>query len=344
MENHGTRRGMTGNVLRLKGCGLVRPLLASACLCLFASLSCGDCMMPAMESALYPLLSPGNIQSRATGPYGDMFDVLTNDARQETLQAYRALILVGDVDLDERNQADKARESCMFAKRLMDYVENGGTLMINARQIRGGVFSDSFLGCKITSEMGEGRLGYSLLDGAVIAENKTFSYQRLEPKTAVPLILRADADGKRDALVTANRYGKGVVILTAPDYMKEPGNKGGMLDMFANLMEHMRDELLPVRWEGNVEVLVNRNSRGWVVTLINNEGVTKKGGQKEEIDDTKKADVRVTLNKAAGGPEVKEIAEWVKGEKPEMRKTDDGAEVKITVPPGDIRILEFRMN
>jgi len=302
-----------------------------------------DYMMLAMESTLFPLLSL-NVQSRATGPYGDMFDVLTNNARLETLQAYRALLLVGDVDLDERNLSDNSRKRYMFAERLMDYVENGGTLIINARQIKEGVFPEAFLGCKISKERGEGQIGYSLLDGTVITENKSFAYQRLEPKSAIPLLRAADTDGKKDALVTANKYGKGIVVLTAPDYMMEVGSKGQMLNMFTHLMGRLRDELMPIKWKGAVEVLVNRNAGGWVVTLINNEGVTKKGGQKEGVDDTKKADVWVKLDKRAGGLQVKEITEWVKGEKAEMKKTPEGTEVKITIPPGDIRILEFRMN
>ncbi|MDD5482201.1 MAG: hypothetical protein PHP98_00920 [Kiritimatiellae bacterium] len=295
----------------------------------------GDYMMRAVNNSLFPW--EDNVRSEGhtmvTSPYGDMFDVLTNNARLETLKTYRTLLLVGNVDLDK-----------LFAQRLLDYVSEGGTLLINAAQISDGTLPEAFLGCKILNERGEGRIWYSLLDGEAAAERKSFGYRRLKPISATPLIIRADGDNKKDALATMNEYGKGRVILTAPDYLYEVGSRNRMLNMFGYLMGHLRDELLPVRWEGNVEVLVNRSSRGWVVTLINNEGVLKKGGQKEMIDDTKKADVRVTLNKAAGGPEVKKIAEWVKGEKLEMRKTGNEAEVKITVPPGDVRILEFRMN
>ncbi|MDD5483487.1 MAG: hypothetical protein PHP98_07540, partial [Kiritimatiellae bacterium] len=304
----------------------------------------GDWMMPAVQSALFPFLVRKDSEARSTGPYGDMFDVLTNNARQETLRAYRALLLVGDVDLDVRDLADPKRKPYMFAKRLMDYVENGGTLMINARQIKAGVFPDSFLGCKITEERGEGQFGYSLPDDEVIKEDKPFKYQRLEPVTAIPLILRADTDGKQDALVTVNKCGKGMVIVTAPDYMMPAGGgERAMLNMFKHIMGGWRDELLPVKWTGDVEVLVNRNRNGWVVTLVNNEGVIKQAGQKEEFDAAHDQDVWLRLEKRAGGGQVKNIDEWIKGEKPEMRKTDDGAEVKITVPAGDIRILEFHL-
>ncbi|MFA6716689.1 MAG: hypothetical protein WCS27_15015, partial [Victivallaceae bacterium] len=290
-----------------------------------------DYMMRAVEATLFPTAVPLNLQSRATSPYGDMFDVLTNNARLETLQAYRALLLVGNVTLDK-----------LFAKRLIDYVNSGGTLLINARQVKVGTLPEVFLGCKILKERGQGRIGYSLLDGTVIPEEKPFEYQRLELKTATPLLLCADAGGKKDVLAAVNKYGKGQVILTAPDYMK--ASRTQMLNMFKHLMAHTRDELLPIEWTGHVEVLVNRNRGSWVVTLINNEGVTKKGGQKEVIDNKKTADVHLLLKKSAGGSKVKAISEWVKGGNCKVVKTGKGTETQITVPAGNVRILEFKMD
>lgn len=292
-----------------------------------------DYMMRAVEATLFPLAIPRNAQSRATSPYGNMFDVLTNNARLETLQAYRVLMLVGDVTLDKS-----------FAERLMQYVENGGTLLINAKQIPEGTLPESFLGCKILKECREGQIAYSLLNGEVINEQKPFTYTRLKLNEAKPLILCTDVDGKKESLVMTNKYGKGHVILTAPDYMMKPGRQDKMLAMFKHLMSHLSNELLPVEWDGHVEVLVNRNNESWVVTLINNEGVTKKGGDKEIVDESKNVDVRLLLKKDAGGANVKEITEWVKGDQLEMVKTEKGRAVLITVPAGDVRILEFKID
>jgi len=290
-----------------------------------------DYMMRAVESTLFPLAIPSNMQSRATSPYGDMFDVLTNNARLETLLAYRVLLLVGDVTLDK-----------LFAERLMKYVEDGGTLLINIKQIKEDVFPESFFGCKILQKRGKGQTGYSLLDGAVIQEEKPFEYQLLELKTAAALVLRADADGKKDVLVASNKHGKGRVILTAPDYLM--ASRTQMLNMFKHLMAHARNELLPIEWNGHAEVLVNRNNGGWVVTLINNEGVTKKSGEKEIVDESKNVDVQLLLKKDSGGANVKEIIEWVKGDKLEITKMENGIEVLLTVPAGDVRILEFKID
>lgn len=292
----------------------------------------GDYMMRAINNALFPweqgTYTDGK-RFQCTGPYGDIFDVLTNNARPETLQAYRALLLVGDVTLDK-----------LFAQRLIDYVKDGGTLLINVKQTKESLLPETFLGCKILKEHGEGRIGYSFLDNAVIIEQKSFAYQKIKPISAKPLILCVDEQGQENALVTINNYGKGKVILTAPDYLI--GSKNQMLNIFGYLMAHLRDELLPVKWEGNVEVLINRNSKGWIVTLINNEGSIKRPGEKEIFNKTKEIDVWLNLNEKAG--EVTEILEWTENKKVICKRTEKGTEVKVTVPPGSIRILEFLIN
>lgn len=201
----------------------------------------------------------------------------------------------------------------------------------------------SFLAFRHTTGLLTRKLPASF-DGTLIPEDKPFSCQRLGPKFAIPLILSADAGGEADALVTANQYRQGVVVLMAPDYMMASGSQTSMLNMFTHLMEKLRDELLPIKWRGEVEVLVNRNRGGWVVTLINNEGVIKKDAQEEAFDDTKQAEVWLRLEKQAGGLKVKKVAEWVIDEKLEMTRTAEGTEVVIMVPPGDVRILEFSID
>jgi hypothetical protein len=229
----------------------------------------------------------------------------------------------------------------LFAQRLIKYVKNGGTLIINAKQLKDFAFPEVFLGCKISKERNESRLGYSLLDGSVISEKKTFDYQKLEMGTAQPLVLSADIGKKENVLVASNKYGKGRVLVTAPDYMML--NNTQMLNIFTHLMARARDELLPIEWNGKVEVLLNRNAEGWVVTLINNEGVTKKGGQKQLVDSSKSVEVRLLLKKEAGGLKIKKIAEWVEGGEFEILKTSKGTQVKLVVPSGDVRILEFKI-
>ena len=46
----------------------------------------------------------------------------------------------------------------------------------------------------------------------------------------------------------------------------------------------MRDELVPLQISGRLESLYNRTTDGWIVTLVNNEGITKTYNEPPRID------------------------------------------------------------
>ena len=84
---------------------------------------------------------------------------------------------------------------------------------------------------------------------------------------------------------------------------------------------------------GEVEYLVNRNARGWVVTLFNNRGVYK---SQQGLGQVNRAEsVEVTLE--ANGAPFKRAAEWTTDEE---LKVSSGA-VKLNIPPGGVRIVEL---
>jgi hypothetical protein len=226
----------------------------------------------------------------------------------------------------------------------MQYVEGGGTLLINAKQVEGSPLSEHFLGCAMTKERGEGKTSFGILDSTVISETKNFGFRRLNPTTAVPLVFLADSVGEETPLVLANSYGRGTVIVTAPDYLYESGSENRMLKLFSYLMQHLADELVPVRVEGNVERIICRNSTGWVVTLINNGGLSRQGGMPMVFDEKKRVEATVTLLTEAGGEKVSAAREWMEAQAVPLQKGKDGVMAKVIVPPGDVRILEFQMN
>ena len=84
------------------------------------------------------------------------------------------------------------------------------------------------------------------------------------------------------------------------------------------LLLKIQDETMPVRVAGDVQWLVNRTSKGWLVALVNNKGVVKFVDEPEEFDLSKTANVTVTL-KATG----------------ETRT--------VSVKPGDFALLEFKV-
>ena len=76
-----------------------------------------------------------------------------------------------------------------------------------------------------------------------------------------------------EPLVTVNKVGSGKVVFVAvPDLL---GEDERMVPLAAHVLAHLAADAAPVKVEGDVEYLVNRNSRGWVVTIFNDSGVFK---------------------------------------------------------------------
>ena len=88
----------------------------------------GDKMFAPLEAYLLPM-SPRTHENKChrTSPFGDIFDVITNDASQEAMDAYPAMLLTGDVSM----------EHCGFGKRLVQYLKNGGTVIASKCQLKG---------------------------------------------------------------------------------------------------------------------------------------------------------------------------------------------------------------
>ena len=137
------------------------------------------------------------------------------------------------------------------------------------------------------------------------------------------------ADANRDPLVLVSRFGKGRVILTMPDFLKERYSRFAMLNIFSDLMLQLGREALPVSIEGDVEFLVSRNRRGWVVALFNNYGVGLNATwQNPQPKPDAKYDVKVTVKPRF---KAKTVREWFTG----------GKELSLVVPSGEVRILEI---
>ena len=88
----------------------------------------GDKMFAALEAYLFPPSARTHeTKCHRTSPFGDIFDVITNDASQEAMDAYPALLLTGDVSMEHSG----------FGKRLVQYLKNGGTVIASKCQLKG---------------------------------------------------------------------------------------------------------------------------------------------------------------------------------------------------------------
>lgn len=91
--------------------------------------------------------------------------------------------------------------------------------------------------------------------------------------------------------------------------------------------------LLPVSVTGDpIQFQVNRNAAGWVVELVNNDGVVKTGRTPAQVFPEVVARVRVSPRLP-----VKSAREWRTG-----REFPDAKAVELEIPPGETRYVEFR--
>jgi hypothetical protein len=135
-----------------------------------------------------------------------------------------------------------------------------------------------------------------------------------------------------DPLVTVNKLGRGkLVFIALPDLL---GEDERMTPFAAHLLAHVFAEATPVAVNGDVERLINRTEHGWVVTLINNNGVMKPQQGMAQVD--RRAVVTATI--ILRGQAVQRASEWTENRNLAVNK--DGS-ITVNIAPGGIAIVEL---
>ncbi|MBI4556455.1 MAG: PQQ-binding-like beta-propeller repeat protein [Candidatus Hydrogenedentes bacterium] len=190
------------------------------------------------------------------GPYGDIFDVITNDATEETLKQYPVLWPIGKVSIsDELKQA------------LVRYVEAGGILILDS--VGAEEFSSDFLGVRFRKSLDFACQIQTALQ-AVAPLRTPYRYRPMLVSLSSQTLAWTE-DG--DPILAWRRNGKGVLLVTATQYWTDERDR--LLPLFGAILRQVTDAFLPVTPPGNVQFLLNRTSTGWVIGLINNDGITK---------------------------------------------------------------------
>ena len=220
------------------------------------------------------------------GVFGDIFDVLTAaDAQgsrsriQSLLPSYRAVVVGGRIEW-----------STEWIARLNDYVRNGGTLVLNAAQIK--KLPEQFLGVHLLNDTGESHNAVCLSPGdeAEDLKGQIFRYEKVELKGATPLIKVPSGD----PIVTVNKVGKGSAVFVAvPDLL---GEDERITPFAAHILAHVFADAVPLKIEGDIEFLINRTANGWIVTLLNNNGVFKPQQGMAQVDRNASVTVTISLN------------------------------------------------
>jgi hypothetical protein len=256
--------------------------------------------------------------------FGDIFDVLVaSDKGADAIDAYRAVVVGGRVEWSKA-----------WADKLEDYVRRGGVVVLNSAQVKG--LPAGLIGVNLRGETGE-------TDDArcLIAENEStslrgqvFRYDRIE-KAAGAKVLMQTLTG--DPLVTVNFIGRGRVIFCGvPDML---GLDERLTPAAAHLLAHLFTEATPVDVRGRVEYLINRTTRGWVVTLINNLGVYKPQQGLAQVDRREVVDVELALR---AGHKLISANEWTEDRKlPVTTEGTRGQSVRLSLAPGAVQIVEL---
>ncbi len=275
-----------------------------------------------------PITRDGNEGCLSNSPYGDIYDaILPNTPEKpvslDVLNKYKVAIMLG------RYAKNKA-----LADRLMEYVKEGGTLLININQLNE-FFPESFTGVEKTNAIqpvkGE---AISLIDNTKISLSEEYEFEKINLKGAKPVLV----DSGKNALACVNNYGKGRVIVTTVDYLvpKKDFVHGKDYPLPAYFLRQIVKDVLPLEVKGDIEYGLNKLDDGWLLYLINNKGVTKFVDKIQSVDPSKTAKVEVNLKDL----KVTAVTE-LRSEKtvPHDEKSNS---FKIEVPPGEIRIVKIQ--
>lgn len=234
------------------------------------------------------------------------------------LDSYRAIVLGGQPEL-----------SPQWIQKLTAYVRAGGTLVLNAAQIKS--VPVELLGVRLTGETAEAHNARCLspADASQDLHGQIFRYEKVELKGAQTLMTTTGDE----PLVTANQVGKGIVIFSAIRDLL--GEDERMTPVAAHMLAHVFTDATPISIRGDVEYLVNRNQTGWVVTIFNNKGVFKSQQGMAQVDRS----AYVTASIELRGGKIARAQEWLSDSSLEVKP--DG--VKVEIPPGGIAIVELQL-
>jgi hypothetical protein len=260
-------------------------------------------------------------QPFVAGVFGDIFDVLTAANAQGTrskidslLPSYRAVVVGGRIEWTNE-----------WIRRLNDYVRSGGTVVLNAAQIK--KLPEDLLGVRLLNATGEAHNARCASPGEEPQDLKgqIFRYEKVELKGAAAFMSTLSGE----PLVTVNKVGKGTVVFAGvPDLL---GEDERITPFAAHMLAHVFDDAVPLKVSGDVEYLVNRTANGWVVTMLNNNGVFKTQQGMAQVD--RSAYVTVTI-----GNQIKSATEWISDA---PLKPENGI-VTVRIPPGGVSIVELR--
>jgi len=251
-------------------------------------------------TSMYIDFMPGVDVEQATrrlvkSPYGDSFDALLSNVSLEVLKSYPVVICLGEHEFLPAT-----------LENLVAYLKAGGRLFLTYSQVA--QLSTEFQPLK---EAGDVTLFG--LDEEHLPEDINISRWYTPPHW-----------GADKATLAARK--KGVELLPYEVHFK---------DSVSQIMSDLYEGYMPVSISGEIEFTVNRREGGWIIGLINNEGVTKGNMSPVKLDASKNKTVDVFLRRGI----VKAAIEWYTEQELEVNQNS----VTVEVPAGEVRIVELQI-
>lgn len=264
-----------------------------------------------------------DIQSLPSGVYGNIFDVLVDrPSKTKAILDYPVVWAAGDVNLGGPWQT-----------AVEDYVKKGGTLVVNIEAVKRGIPA-SLTGLKPTGKTVTAEEWTPEGGGALACT--PYDVAEVELTGAKPL---ASANPKAP-IITRHAVGQGAVITTliprmiGQDERAHPSLPWLMNGVTAGLMPVEVRSATGDRLNGEVMYQLNRTKDGWLVMVMNNQGVDKTQNGVARVDRSKFADVIVRTTQP-----VKSAKEYTGPSDLKVEKKGDASEIRVRIPAGDVLVV-----
>jgi hypothetical protein len=266
-----------------------------------------------------------DVQSMPAGTYGDIFDVLVDrPARAKALFNYPVVWAAGDAKL-----------SGVMLPIVEEYVQNGGTLVVNIAAAKD--LPEKLLGLRSKGKLLRSERWSP--DGEAARLAPPFDVAQVELAGA-KVLAWADAEVP---LITRHAVGAGSVIVTLVPHLIGLDERAHPALPF--LMNGLTQRLLPIevrladgkRPQGEVQYQVNKTKDGYLVALYNHRGIDKTQTGIARVN--RRAFADVVLRTALP---IKGAREYTGPRDLELRRAEQGTEVRVRVPVGDVQVVYLK--
>ncbi|GMV98975.1 MAG: hypothetical protein AMXMBFR84_01150 [Candidatus Hydrogenedentota bacterium] len=248
------------------------------------------------------------------GRYGDIFDIVTSAISTKGLEGYGVLWPLGDVPL-----------SVTQRQSIMTYVERGGIAVLDGSIAR--QFTPHFTGVR-------------LADGFLHDISIRSSIQELPPLTDPyrhrPMAIGQEAvpiawSGQGRPVMVWKQVGQGALIISGLDHWLDV--RGQMLPVTGLILQMIEKAFVPFSITGEVERILSKTRDGWIIGLINNNGIRKVPTQQETVDpaETRSCLIQFRGSAPAHFTPLMGSFSW----------NESAGAVEARIPPGEVAIVRF---